>query len=225
MGAVRTSILSACLAVTLGGSGLAIRLHEGRARVQSQVENFRDEPGGAKLGTLLEGAELEVIEQDGDWVRFRIEGWVWGPALEGFERPEPQAAPSPASQPAAAPPLQEETARLRRYINEKHGVFYSATVDEDTQRLTLRFRVRDVGREALERKQMAVQREALAVLGERGTVATIRIETNRPDGSGRVGLEIAETTVCHVRQYAGGPPEEWRVHTRISTDGGQTWSR
>ena len=70
------------------------QLREGTLRVQESVENMRDAPNGRKVGTLLEGTEIEEISRDGKWVRFRFEGWIWGPSLEGFveERPREEAA-------------------------------------------------------------------------------------------------------------------------------------
>ena len=46
--------------------------------VEASVENFRAEPNGTKIGTLLEGGEIEQIGAEGQWVRFRVEGWIWG---------------------------------------------------------------------------------------------------------------------------------------------------
>ena len=46
--------------------------------VEEESENFRDSPNGRKLGTLVEGVEIEQVERDGEWVRFRLEGWIWG---------------------------------------------------------------------------------------------------------------------------------------------------
>jgi len=210
-------VLSSFLA-TLG----AKRRQEGILAVKASVENFRDAPNGKKLGTLLRGAEIEKISQEGRWVRFRIEGWVWGPSLEGFAEEEETGA---AEEEPPHLPLQDNLPRIKRFVNEKHGVFYGLSLDEDLLRLTVRFRVRDIEREALERRQMAVQLEVLNILEGKVEFDTIRVETNRSDGGGQVGSEIAETAVADVRRYAGGPVAEWKAHTRISTDGGETWNR
>lgn len=200
----------------------ARRLQDGALVVESSVENFRDAPNGQKLGTLVQGTEIEKISEDGKWVRFRVEGWIWGPSLEGFEEEEEK----PEEKREAAPrlPLQDAQPRVKRAINDKYGVFYSLDLDEDLKRLNVRFRVRSIEREVLERRQMAVQREVLGILEGEVEFDAIRIGTNRPDGTGQVGAELAETRVEDVRRYAGGEVAEWKAHTRISTDGGKTWS-
>ena len=192
----------------------------GLLTVEKSVENFRDGPKGRKLGTMLEGTQVEKISQEGRWVRFRLEAWVWGPSLDGFEEEqEPEAT-------AAAPrvPLQDSLPRIKRLINDNYGVFYGVNLDEIMARLVVRFRVRSVEREALERRQMAVQREVLEILEGEVEFDSIRIENNRPDGSGPVGTEMAETEVGDIRRYAAGPTAPWKAHTRISSDGGETWS-
>lgn len=209
-------VLSSCL-IALG----ARRVRDGVLTIELSVENFRDAPNGKKLGTLLQGTEIEKISEDGKWVRFRVEGWVWGPSLEGYEEEEPE------EEREAAPrlPLQDAQPRIKRFINDKYGVFYSLDLDEDLQRLSVRLRVQSIEREALERRQMAVQREVLKILEGEVEFDAIRIETNRPDGTGQVGAELAETRAEDVRRYAGGEVAEWKAHTRVSTDGGKTWSQ
>ena len=188
--------------------------------VKSSVENFRDAPNGKRLGTLFENVEIERISQEGKWVRFRVEGWIWGPSLEGWKM---EAEAKENDVPPPSMPLQDNLPRLKRFVNERYGLFYGVSIDEDLHRLVVRFRVRDLEREAFERRQMAVQVGALDILEGKIEFTTIRIETNRPDGSGEVGAEIAETSVSHVRQLAKGTPESWKEHTRISSDGGATW--
>ncbi len=189
--------------------------------VKSSVENFRDAPNGKRLGTLLENVEIERISQEGKWVRFRVEGWIWGPSLEGFEM---NIVTEEDNEPSPRMPLQDNLPRLKRFVNDKHGLFYGVSIDEDLDRLVVRFRVRDLEREALERRQMTVQAGVLDILEGKIEFATIRVETNRPDGSGEVGVEIAETAVSHVRELADGTAESWKEHTRISSDGGETWN-
>ena len=212
-------VLASCLVVL----GAKIR-QEGILTVEESVENFRSAPNGRKLGTLLQGTEVEKISQEGKWVRFRVEGWVWGPSLEGFKQ-EKERQESGEGEEAPQLPLQDNLPRIKRFVNEKHGAFYGIDLDEDLKRLSVRFRVRAIEREALERRQMAVQLEVLKILEGEVEFDAIRIETNRPDGSGQVGSEIAETSVGDVRRYADGAAAEWKDHTRISTDGGETWSR
>lgn len=187
--------------------------------IEASVENFRAEPNGAKLGTLLKGTEIEQIGEDGEWVRFRVEGWIWGPSLEGYEEEEEEESAA-ADEPIS--PLQDELPRLKELVNDKYGRFYGIDLDEDLGRLRLRFRVRDIDREVLERRMLAVQRGAVDILDGAVDFDEVRIETNRPDGSGEVGLYIAATSAVDLARY-GDEFANWRAQTRFSTDGGETW--
>lgn len=203
---------------------LAAKLRqEGILVVEESVENFRDGPNGKKVGTLLQGTEIEKISQEGKWVRFRVEGWVWGPSLDGFEIEKEEREEGPEEAPRL--PLRDELPRIKRFIEDKEGVFYGVDLDEDLKRLTVRFRVRNIEREVLERRQMAVQLGVLEILEGEVEFDSMRIETNRPDGSGRVGSEIAESAVDDIKTYAEGPVDAWKAHARISSDGGETWSQ
>lgn len=46
------------------------------------VENLRKEPNGEKIGTLSKGAEFFKIDEQGEWIKVRLEGWVWGPSIK-----------------------------------------------------------------------------------------------------------------------------------------------
>ena len=186
--------------------------------VEASVENFRDAPNGTKLGTLLAGTEIESIGEEDQWVRFRVEGWVWGPSLEGYVSEDDRDAPKEEP----IPPLQDERPRIKELVNDRYGVFYGVGLDEDMGQLWLRFRVRDIEREAWERRAFAVQRGAAELLQGRVEFSEIRVETNRPDGSGEVGLYIAATAADGLAS-AGDDWAAWRQHTRFSTDGGETW--
>ena len=222
--AVRFWGAATVLVLGTGLAALAARLEpqeEGIFAVETSVENFRDAPNGRKLGTLLKDVEIERISQKDEWVRFRVEGWIWGPSLEGFaveEEPEKERE-------APRLPLQDNAPQIKRRVNEKYGVYYGIHLDPDLERLELRFRIPEIERVALERRQMAAQRDVVAILEGKVAFDSVRIETNRPDGGGQVGAEIAETRVGDIHRYGDGAVEEWKAHTRISTDGGKTWTR
>ena len=211
--------LGAALVASLALGAVAAKLRSAPTFVvEASVENFRDAPNGTKLGTLLAGTEIESIGEEGRWVRFRVEGWVWGPSLEGYvseeDRDELEEEP--------IPPLQDERPRIKELVNDRYGVFYGVGLDEDMGRLWLRFRVRDLEREAWERRAFAVQRGAAELLQGRVEFSEIRIETNRPDGSGEVGQYVAATAAADLASV-GEDWAAWRQHTRFSTDGGETW--
>ena len=204
------------LALALGAVAAKKRL-DNLWVIEPSVENFRAAPNGSKLGTLLKGTEIEQIGQDGEWVRFRVEAWVWGPSLEGFEVEPEDAEQASAAEPVS--PLHDVLPRLKEMVNDKYGRFYGVDFDEDLDRLRLRFRVRDLERAALERRIFTVQHQAVEMLAGAVDFVEIRVETNRPDGSGEVGAYIAATTAADlVDDFAS-----WRVRTRFSTDGGETW--
>ncbi len=210
--------LGVALAAALALGAVAAKLRRAPTFVvEASVENFRAAPNGTKLGTLLAGTEIESIGEEGRWVRFRVEGWVWGPSLEGYAS---EAEGQPEAEPV--PPLQDQRPRLKELVNDRYGVFYGVGLDEDTGRLWLRFRVRDLEREAWERRAFAVQRGAVKLLQGRVEFSEIRIETNRPDGSGEVGQYIAATAAAALAR-AGSGWAAWRKHTRFSIDGGETW--
>lgn len=188
--------------------------------VEASVENFRAEPNGTKIGTLLEGVEIEQIGAEGQWVRFRVEGWIWGPSLEGFENPEDQDRAGVTVEPIS--PLQDNVPRLKKLINEKFGIFYGVELNEDLGQLRLRFRVRDLAVEEWRRRILTVQREVADLLADAVDFQEIQVETNRPDGSGEVGSYIVLTTLADLGRY-GDDPVTWRTHTRFSLDGGENW--
>ena len=211
--------LAAALVAVLALGAVAAKLRSAPTFVvEASVENFRDAPNGTKLGTLLAGTEIESIGEEDQWVRFRVEGWVWGPSLEGYVSEDDRDA----LKEEPIPPLQDERPRIKELVNDRYGVFYGVGLDEDMGQLWLRFRVRDIEREAWERRAFAVQRGAAELLQGRVEFSEIRVETNRPDGSGEVGLYIAATAADDLAS-AGDDWAAWRQHTRFSTDGGETW--
>jgi len=61
--------------------------------VQVRQENLRDSPKGQRIAKVDKGARLLVLEQSGNWVKVRMEGWIWqdsvtdnAAALEGDYR-------------------------------------------------------------------------------------------------------------------------------------------
>jgi len=45
--------------------------------VKAVRENLRLSPNGTKIGELIQGAELKVLENRGAWLRVQVEGWIW----------------------------------------------------------------------------------------------------------------------------------------------------
>jgi len=47
------------------------------ARLRIDDENIRNAPGGDKIGTVNEKAGMEIIEENDDWIKVNIKGWIW----------------------------------------------------------------------------------------------------------------------------------------------------
>ena len=213
--------LGAALAAALALGAVAAKLRSAPIFVvEASVENFRDAPNGTKLGTLLAGTEIESIGEEGQWVRFPRRKVGSGGLPWKAMSPRRKTATERRKEPI--PPLQDERPRIKELINDRYGVFYGVGLDEDVGRLWLRFRVRDIEREAWERRAFAVQRGAAELLQGRVEFDEIRIETNRPDGSGEVG----PVHRCDRCRLGPRPPMTGRLgaSTRaFSIDGGETW--
>ena len=231
---VPVPVLLALLAGGLTGAG-AVQLYASRLfEVEKPSENIRANPEGRQIGTLLEGAQVEEVDRDGKWVKFRIEAWIWGPSLEGYRDGPSKGGAGPQSReeeeddveatrkPRTALALHLDD--VRDLIEESFGRFYGMRLDPDMGQVQIRFRVRDLEREALERRQMRVQHAVWELLREGVEFESLRVETNRPDGSGEVGVEQAVAEVADIRRIKGEDFRLWRQTTRRSSDGGETWT-
>ncbi|MBN2031197.1 peptidylprolyl isomerase [bacterium] len=49
--------------------------------VKVEQENIRSEPNGTKIGEILTGTEVEVVERQSNWVKVQIDAWIWEPSL------------------------------------------------------------------------------------------------------------------------------------------------
>ena len=202
--------------------------------VEKPAENIRSSPDGEQIGTLVKGVEVEELDRQGKWVRIQVDGWIWGPSLRGFEddgEPAMVSAPqrddasagSEREQRTARPALHKHASRVRAIIDDKYGDFYGIGIDPDLRELVVRFRVRNISREALSYRQMRVQRELVEELRDDVDFNRIRIETNRSDGSGQVGIIVAVTSLQDIHPEAAEDLDSWMSKTRISLDGGESW--
>ena len=237
---LKTSLRRALLAIPVAGATLAIGVDDllgaRRLEVEKPVENMRSSPNGEEIGTLVKGVEVEELEREGKWVRINVEGWIWGPSLRGFEagekiverdrepdREKEKSVREPTVRRPARATLPRHTATAARIVDPEFGDFYGIGLDRDLGELVIRFKVTGISREALEVRQMRVQREVVRELeGEDLQFKRVRIETNRPDGSGEVGVEVAVTGREDI-DPADDDVAGWKARSRISTDGGKTW--
>lgn len=44
-------------------------------------ENIRSSPNGQKIGILRKGTAVEEIKREGNWIKFKLEGWIWAPSV------------------------------------------------------------------------------------------------------------------------------------------------
>jgi hypothetical protein len=65
------------------GSELAA---QATARVRAAEENFRREPNGTPVATVLRGAEFPLLAEQGGWAQVELQGWVWAPSLAATTR-------------------------------------------------------------------------------------------------------------------------------------------
>ncbi len=56
------------------------------ARVRVAEENFRRDPNGTELATVMRGAELTVVSEVGNWVQVDLGGWIWAPSVAETDR-------------------------------------------------------------------------------------------------------------------------------------------
>ncbi len=49
--------------------------------VRVEQENIRSEPNGNKIGEILSGTEVEVVERQSNWVKIQMDAWIWEPSL------------------------------------------------------------------------------------------------------------------------------------------------
>ena len=49
--------------------------------VKVKKENFRSGPSGEKLGEVVSGAKVKVLEKRSNWVKVQFTGWIWEKSL------------------------------------------------------------------------------------------------------------------------------------------------
>lgn len=68
-------------------------------RTRETGEALLSAPDGDTLALPEPGTEMRILAREGNWIRVRLEGWVWAPEAGGVE-------PSEGSEPAEATPSQ-----------------------------------------------------------------------------------------------------------------------
>ncbi|MDZ7722043.1 MAG: peptidylprolyl isomerase [candidate division KSB1 bacterium] len=53
--------------------------------VKVAEENLRIAPNGRKIGTILKGTEMTILQERDNWVQVQLTGWFWKPSLTAFK--------------------------------------------------------------------------------------------------------------------------------------------
>ena len=85
IGVVRLGVV-AFLAAILSLSPSAGLSQDRVARVDVDQENFRKDPNGRILATVVQGNEFPVVDQQGDWVEVELQGWIWAASVTATNR-------------------------------------------------------------------------------------------------------------------------------------------
>ena len=59
---------------------------QAKVRITSDQEDFRKDPNGRVLGTVLRGNEFAVVAEQGDWAQLELDGWIWAASVGGTNR-------------------------------------------------------------------------------------------------------------------------------------------
>jgi len=73
------NILTLFIVLTAGSliaQGISSRMY-----LKVPEENLRFAPSGKKIGSLLEGAEMRIVQEQDKWVKVQITGWIWKESL------------------------------------------------------------------------------------------------------------------------------------------------
>jgi hypothetical protein len=78
---MKVTIFTIALVLQLAGATGLAALHAQEYVVAVAEENFRARPNGAKLGTLVKGAPVAALTNQGRWVKASLRGWIWKGSL------------------------------------------------------------------------------------------------------------------------------------------------
>ncbi|HEY7460874.1 MAG TPA: SH3 domain-containing protein [Gemmatimonadota bacterium] len=78
---MKVTIFTVALVFQLSGATGLATLHAQEYVVAVAEENFRARPNGTKLGTLVKGAPVAAVTNQGSWVKASLRGWIWKGSL------------------------------------------------------------------------------------------------------------------------------------------------
>lgn len=56
---------------------LSAALHAENLIIDEYRENLRSSPSGSRIGVLHQGTRVNTLQEQGDWLKVSVEGWVW----------------------------------------------------------------------------------------------------------------------------------------------------
>lgn len=54
----------------------------GKMYVKVKTENLRKSPNGEKLGEILSGSQVEILEKRANWSKVQVTAWIWNGSLD-----------------------------------------------------------------------------------------------------------------------------------------------
>jgi len=69
-----------CFIIFIFSAGL-VWSQEAQMFVRPKAENIRISPNGTKIGELLSGTDVRIVERRANWVKVQFSGWIWGNSL------------------------------------------------------------------------------------------------------------------------------------------------
>ena len=81
-----TGCLLALLLCCSAGSALFAQGQVDTVFVKAESANLRLSPEGQELGSVRKNVPLKVIERNDQWVKVRLEGWIWEPSTTGNQK-------------------------------------------------------------------------------------------------------------------------------------------
>ena len=83
---------------------------------------------------------------------------------------------------------------------------------------------KDFEAQALALRQQALHRLLLDEVGAAVEYDEVEVASNRPDGSGQVGAEVARIERAALAGLGADDQAAWQEAVRLSSDGGETWN-
>lgn len=102
------------MTVLVGTAVLVPGLHAQTIEVGAESENFRAEPRGAVVASILRGTRIEDATRQGGWYQATLRGWIWDASVEATGRSSRVRVTPEAGENLRSAPNGEVLARVHR---------------------------------------------------------------------------------------------------------------